>query len=171
MEAGAWYAGAVSWVVEQGLFNGTGNGRFSPGGAMTRSMFATVFHRLAGSPAPAAPAPFTDVEAGSWYGAAVAWAAEQGHLTGTGGGRFSPEEEITLEQMAAVLWRYAGSPAAASAVPDSLGAVSDWAASAMSWAAETGLLDGVEGSLSAQAPATRAQVAQVMMNNAQERSA
>ena len=171
VEAGAWYAGAVSWVVEQGLFNGTGNGRFSPGGAMTRSMFATVFHRLAGSPAPAAPAPFTDVEAGSWYGAAVAWAAEQGHLTGTGGGRFSPEEEITLGQMAAVLWRYAGSPAAASAVPDSLGAVSDWAASAMSWAAETGLLDGVEGSLSAQAPATRAQVAQVMMNNAQERSA
>ena len=105
----------------------------------------------------------------------VADAAEMlrllGVVDGTGGGAFSPAAEITLEQMVTVLWRYAGSPAAEAAVPDSLGAVSDWAAGAMSWAAETGLLDGVGGSLTAQAPASRAQVAQVMMNNAQERSA
>lgn len=161
---GAWYAGGVAYVVERGLFNGTGGGKFSPDATMTRAMFATVLHRVAGTPEAGAGDGFSDVAADSWYAGAVAWAAGEGYLTGTGGGAFSPDAEITLEQMAAILWRYAGSPATAAAARDSLGPVSAWADAGLKWGAEQGLLDGIEGTLSARGAATRAQVAQVMMS-------
>ena len=158
----AWYSGAVAYAAEQGLFSGVGGGRFAPEGTMTRAMFASVFHRYAGSPEAPGTASFTDVPAGEWYSESVNWAAAEGVLSGTGGGYFSPGGEITLEQMAAVLCRYAGGTAEGEA-PGGYGPVSGWAAGAMEWARSAGLFEGVGGTLRAQAPATRAQVAAIMM--------
>ena len=157
-----WCYDAVAYAAEQGLFSGVGGGRFAPEGTMTRAMFASVFHRYAGSPEAPGTASFTDVPAGEWYSESVNWAAAEGVLSGTGGGYFSPGGEITLEQMAAVLCRYAGGTAEGEA-PGGYGPVSGWAAGAMEWARSAGLFEGVGGTLRAQAPATRAQVAAIMM--------
>jgi hypothetical protein len=162
---GSWYYTAVAFVNQKNLFNGTGDGStFSPDGTMTRSMFATVLHRYYDTPAPAGAAPFDDIPANDWYSDAVAWAYEQGHMNGTGGNKFSPEGEISLEQMLTVLWRCAGSPQPSAALPTDLGPVSTWAADAVRWAGETGLLTDVGGALTAQGAATRAQVAGILKN-------
>jgi hypothetical protein len=161
----SWYYKAVSFVNQKALFYGTGDGTtFSPDGTMTRSMFATVLHRYYGTPAPAGAALFEDIPADDWYSAAVAWAYEQGHMNGTGNNLFSPEGDISLEQMLTVLWRCAGSPPSSAAAPADLGPVSTWAADAVRWAGEAGLLTDVGGTLTAQKSATRAQVAQILMN-------
>jgi hypothetical protein len=163
--SGSWYYTAVAFVNQKNLFNGTGDGStFSPDGTMTRSMFATVLHRYYDTPAPAGAAPFEDIPANDWYSAAVAWAYEQGHMNGTGSNKFSPEGEISLEQMLTVLWRCAGSPQPSAALPTDLGPVSTWAADAVRWASETGLLTDVGGTLTAQGAATRAQVAGILKN-------
>jgi hypothetical protein len=162
---GAWYSDAVAFVQQRGLFYGTGDGStFSPDGAMTRSMFATVLHRYYDTPAPAAAAPFADIPANDWYSVAVAWAYEQGHMNGTGDNQFSPEGEISLEQMLTVLWRCAGSPPSSATLPADLGPVSPWASDAVRWAGETGLLTDIGGTLTAQGAATRAQVAGILRN-------
>jgi hypothetical protein len=112
----------------------------------------------------AGAAPFEDIPANDWYSDAVAWAYEQGHMNGTGNSRFSPEGEISLEQMLTVLWRCAGSPPSSAALPADLGPVSTWASDAVRWASETGLLTDVGGTLTAQGTATRAQVAGILRN-------
>jgi hypothetical protein len=155
----------VAFVNQKNLFNGTGDGStFAPDGTMTRSMFATVLHRYYDTPAPAGAAPFDDIPANDWYSDAVAWAYEQGHMNGTGNNKFSPEGEISLEQMLTVLWRCAGSPPSSAALPADLGPVSTWASDAVRWASETGLLTDVGGTLTAQGAATRAQVAGILRN-------
>lgn len=164
VNAGDWYCDAVSFVARNGLFNGTSDTSFSPDDTMTRAMLVTVLHRYAGRPASSDSAAFADVAAGGWYAAAVDWAAERGYVNGTGDQRFSPDLAIPLEQIVTVLWRYAGSPAAEAPVPGEYGPVSSWASGAMSWAAGSGLLDGVGGTLSAREAVTRAQVAAILMN-------
>jgi hypothetical protein len=163
--SGSWYYDAVAFVNQENLFNGTGDGStFSPDGTMTRSMFATVLHRYYDTPAPAGAAPFDDIPANDWYSDAVAWAYEQGHMNGTDNSRFSPEGEISLEQMLTVLWRCAGSPSSSAALPTDLGPISTWASDAVRWASETGLLTDIGGTLTAQGAATRAQVAGILRN-------
>lgn len=159
-----WYYDAVAYVVSEGLFNGTSDTAFTPDDTMSRAMFATVLHRYAGRPQPLAAAPFTDIPAGTWYSDAAAWAYENGHINGTGNDKFSPTQDISLEQMLTILWRYKGSPAAGEALPDGLGSVSSWAASAVGWAVKAGILDGVSGTLTAQGSATRSQVAAILRN-------
>lgn len=159
-----WYYDAVAFVSQAELFNGTSAAAFSPDGTMTRSMFATVLHRYMGKPAAASAVSFTDTEQGAWYSDAVAWASEQGYVTGTGDHKFSPETDISLEQILTVLYRCAGSPAPGVRVPTQYGTVSSWAAPAVTWAVDAGLLEGVGGSLTAQGAATRAQVAAIMQN-------
>lgn len=161
-----WYYDAVNYVVGAGWFNGTGNGKFSPQGTMTRSMFATVLYRMAGSPAIPAGAQvpsFGDVNTESWYGSAVGWASLNGYVNGIGGGQFDPEGVITLEQMITILWRQSGSPAFAGN-SEAYGEVSDFAGNAVAWAQEKGLLSGVGGTLTAKGSATRAQIAAVVRN-------
>ena len=161
--ADAWYADAVAYVSEAGLFKGTGGGRFTPDGTMTRSMFTTVLHRYAGTPAPNTSATFSDVPAGQWYTDGVRWAAGKNIVNGTGGGRFTPDGVITLEQMATILYRYTGGKATG-AVPTAYGPVSSWAVDGMRWAEANGLLANIGGTLTAQGAATRAQVAGMMKN-------
>ncbi len=100
-----WAKDYIDEAVDLGLFNGTGDGQFSPGAAMTRSMFVTVLYRMDGGEAESS-ANFTDVPRGSWYSDAVAWASENSLVTGTGGGRFSPKANVTREQLITILYRY-----------------------------------------------------------------
>ena len=164
----AWYAGAVEYVVSNGLMNGVGNGRFDPEGTMTRAMLVTVLWRYEGSPEEGAN-DFTDVPEGQWYTQAVAWAAENKIVGGVGHGRFDPEGEITREQMATILFRYAqfkgidvSKRGDLSVFPDG-SKVESWAKDAMQWAVAEGLINGSDGKLLPQGNATRAQVATILM--------
>jgi hypothetical protein len=167
---GAWYYDAVRFVVSLGLFEGTGGGKFSPEAAMTRAMLVTVLYRLAGSPAVSGDNPFTDVKNGQWYTDAVVWANQNGIVTGYGGGLFGTNDNITREQLAAILYRYAEykdydvSAAADLAAYSDAGSVSSWAEAAMRWANAEGLITGVTATaLSPSGNATRAQVAMILM--------
>ena len=162
----AWYAGAVDYVTDLGLMQGTAQGLFSPDTVLTRAQTVTILWRLNGQPAPAASAGFQDVEAGTWYCDAVNWAAGEGIVQGIGSGRFGTGDPVTREQLAVLFWRMNGAPDGngdLSAYPDG-GAVSAWAGDALSWAVDAGVLRGRGSGLDPQGTATRAEAAQIMMN-------
>ncbi|MCD7948329.1 MAG: S-layer homology domain-containing protein [Oscillospiraceae bacterium] len=166
--AGSWYETAVSYVVENGLFNGTGTNTFSPEDKMDRGMFATVLHRLAGTPAATASNPFADVAAGTWYTDGVIWAAEQGIVTGTTATTFAPTSLLTREQIAAMLYRYANETATdadktALAAFGDASSVSSYATDAMAWAVARGIITGKSGLLAPADTASRAEVAVMLM--------
>ena len=159
-----WALEYVKKVYAAGLMNGTGDTTFEPNTVMSRAMFVTLLWRQAGSPEPKAAAPFADVAAGSYYGNAVAWAFESGVVTGVSDTAFAPNQDVSRQEMVTMLQRYA-KPAAAdgagmAAYPDA-SAVSAWAADAMAWAVDTGLINGLDGRLAPQANTTRAQAAAV----------
>lgn len=166
---GDWFQQAVAYVYGAGLMNGTDAARFSPEGTTTRGMIVTILHRYEGTPA-AGPSAFHDVPAGAYYGPAVSWAAASGVVNGVEPGRFGPEEWITREQMAAILYRYAqhkglsvDGRADLSAYADG-GQVSPYAVDAMAWAVHAGLISGVDSrTLQPGGSATRAQVAAILM--------
>lgn len=165
VQADAWYADAVQYVVSEGLMNGTDADAFSPDASMSRAMLVTVLYRLSGEPAVSQDSGFADVAADAYYADAVSWETEQGIVTGTSQTAFSPDESVTREQMAALLYRYAGEPSAAgdlSAYADA-DSVSAYASDAMAWCVENGVLNGTDGSrLEPAASATRAEVAAVL---------
>ena len=102
-----WFYKAVEYVYKNGLMMGTGDTAFDPNGTTTRAMIVTILHRLEQTPAPTANNPFGDVADGKWYTNAVVWAAESGLVSGYGNNTFGPEDNITREQMAVILYRYA----------------------------------------------------------------
>ena len=171
VSADDWFAQAVAYVSSEGLMSGESTNTFAPNASMTRGMLATVLYRLAGQPETTAQTTFADVTAGAYYADAVAWAAEQSVIAGTSDTAFSPEQAITREQLAAMLYRYAGSPAtegSLSAYTDAA-QVSAYAEDALCWCVENGILTGTStDTLSPQATATRAEVAAVLqrMNQA-----
>ncbi|MGM9552707.1 MAG: leucine-rich repeat protein, partial [Faecousia sp.] len=164
----AWYAGAVTYAVRNGLMNGVGDGKFDPEGAMTRAMLVTVLWRYEGAPMEGSNI-FSDVPNGQWYTDAVAWAAANGIVGGVGNGRFDPEGNITREQMATILHRYADKKGLDTSKRDDLsgfpdgGNVQSWAKDAMQWVVAEGIINGSEGKLLPQGNATRAQVATILM--------
>lgn len=163
----AWYTEAVNYVSTAGLMSGTGAGLFSPEASMTRAMLVTVLYRAAGSPAledDPAGSSFTDVPEDAWYSAGVEWANREGVAGGYGNGTFGPDDPVTREQLAVVLWRYAGSPmaGAVSSFTDRE-SISPWAVSAVDWAAEAEVVAGMPGNLFAPGgQATRAQAAVIL---------
>ncbi|MGM9523914.1 MAG: S-layer homology domain-containing protein [Faecousia sp.] len=164
----AWYYDAVEYAVQNGLMNGVGGGKFDPKGSMTRAMLMTVLWRYEGEPTEGENS-FTDVPDGNWYTGAVAWAAANGIVGGIGNGKFDPEGSITREQMATILFRYAGKKGIdtgkrgdLSGFPDS-GAVSDWAKDAVHWTVAEDIINGSDGKLLPQGNATRAQVSTILM--------
>ena len=166
----AWYGQAVAYVYRQGLMSGTAQDRFSPDLTTNRAMLVTILYRLAGSPAVDGGSAFTDVSGGDWFASGVAWASANGIVTGYGDGRFGPNDPITREQMAAILYRYAGFAGQSTAGRADLsgytdaGQVSPYAAEAMGWAVDRGLITGVSaGTLAPGGSATRAQVATILM--------
>ncbi len=166
---GDWAHGGIDFAIEHGLFQGVSDTRFDPNGTMTRGMLVTVLWRNAGSPE-ADICDFTDVEPGQWYTEAVAWAAENNIVNGVGDGRFDPMSQITREQLATILYRYAGveDPATEELLtqfPDGT-TVSPYARAALTWAVSQGLMNGVQSEgisyLKPQGSATRAQTAAIL---------
>ena len=166
VDAGAWYADAVSYVTDNGLMGGTSSTAFSPEDAMTRAMLATVLYRAADTPAVTGTDDFTDTADGTWYADAVLWASQQGLVTGYGDGTFGTDDPVSREQIAAILWRYAGSPQAqdAQAFSDE-STISAYAADAVDWARANGIVNGKENNtFDPQGNATRAEVATILRN-------
>ena len=166
---GDWFYDAVRYAYENGLMDGVGEGLFAPNSETTRAQLVTILYRLAGQPAVSGDLPFTDVEAGTWYTDAVAWAAENGIVNGTTDATFAPGEDITREQLVTILYRYAESKgydvsasADLSGYPDA-GQVQDYAQPAMAWAVAEGIVEGVDGTLNPAGNASRAQIATILM--------
>ncbi|WP_297213126.1 S-layer homology domain-containing protein, partial [uncultured Flavonifractor sp.] len=145
-----WYYEAVSYVYSQKLMDGVSASQFAPEMSLTRAMLTTVLWRMEGAPAGGGTV-FLDVAEEAWYAQAVSWAAEHGLVEGYGGGRFGPEDPITREQLAVLLYRYAhgqGDTGEAAGTLDNYsdgGQVSPWALEGMTWAVNAGLISGKGG--------------------------
>lgn len=165
---GSWYYEGVRYAYENGLMSGTGEGTFSPDLPTSHGMLVTILYRLAGSPA-AGSASFTDVAKGQWYADGVAWASANGVVSGYPDGSFRPNDTITREQMAAILYQYAriqgkldDSRADLSIFSD-LDSLSAYAKEPMSWAVAQGLFSGVSAdTLAPGGSTTRAQAAVIL---------
>lgn len=172
VSGGDWFAEDVSWVYGAGLMDGVGGGLFDPYGAVTRAMAAVILHRMALSPAPDgdASALFSDVAAGAWYTEAVGWCTEQGLFTGYGDGSFGPNDPLSRQQLAAVLYRWAvrsgvdvsvGEDTNILSYTDALD-VDEYAVEAMQWCCGAGLIQGSGGMLMPRDGASRAQLAAIL---------
>ena len=155
VDKSAWYYDAVEFALRKGLFVGTSDTTFEPNTAMSRAMLVTVLWRMEGEPAVTAANAFTDVVGNAWYAKPVLWANANNIVSGYGGGLFGPNDNITREQMAAVLNRYAGFKGIDVSAADSLadftdaGRVSDWALAGMKWAVGEKLITGIYNYLGA----------------------
>ena len=165
-----WFYDDVAYVYENGLMNGTSETAFSPYISTTRGMIVTILYRMEGKPAVFEACPFTDVKAGAYYERAIVWAAENGIVKGYGNGCFGPDNQITREQMAAILYRYAknrgldvsvGENTNILSYDDALD-ISEYAVPAMQWACGAQIIHGADGRLTPGAKATRAQVAAIL---------
>jgi GH25 family lysozyme M1 (1,4-beta-N-acetylmuramidase) len=171
VDEGAWYAASVAFCQQHELMEGASSGSFEPDGLLTRGTLAEALYRLAGSPAPEGEeeAPFTDVGAEHPNVAAIRWAKADGVVSGYEDGSFGPEDPITREQIAALLWNDRGREEPGASAPYTDRAeVSDWAAGAVEWAYGVRLMQGTpEGAFLPQSNTSRAQGAVVIMNYAQ----
>ncbi len=174
VKPGAWYYDAVDYAASEGLFNGTSETTFTPDGTMTRGMFVTVLanktenysaHQYTGSS-------FADVAAGQWYAPPVEWASQSKLVNGVGNDCFAPNDSVSREQLAVILYNYAkGCGADISTTTGALGAFTDnghisgYARTAMEWAVSHKVLNGSDGRLDPKGTATRAQVAQILYNS------
>lgn len=168
---GAWYADSVEYAVKHGLFKGMTQTTFEPETAMSRAMFVTVLYRMAGEPdASKYDNPFDDVKDGMWYTDAVCWAAANGIVKGVSDKAFAPNADVTREQAAAFMQRYASFQKYDVTAKNNLAAftdaasVSSWAKADMQWAVGAGLINGMtKTTIAPQGTATRAQVATILM--------
>ena len=170
VEENGWYHTGVDFMVKNGFMNGVADDAFDVDGNLTRAQLVTILYRIAGEPESTATNPFADVADGQWYTNAVIWAAENGIVKGVNTTTFAPNDQITREQIATILFRYAKAEKVEGKLagfPDAE-KVSDYAADAMAWAAEQGLINGISESdgktyLAPQETATRAQIAVILM--------
>ena len=167
-----WYHESVDYVLENGLMNGMGKGKFEPDTTLNRAMVATVLYRLSGDKVSATNA-FPDVPANEWYGEAVAWAQQKGIVTGFEDGTFRPMEEISRQDMALMLQRYAKTVKGTDTTPTGdlsrwpdAGLVGSWAVDALRWCVGAGIINGKDGGLQPTGNATRAEFATILMRYA-----
>ena len=165
-----WFHDAVRYVYDNGLMDGVGDGQFAPNATTNRAMVVTILYRLAGEPDESGDSAFTDVADGLWYTDAVLWAAQKGIVNGISETEFAPAGDLTREQLATILYRYAayqGYDVSQRADLSGFGdasSISGYAQEALSWAHAQGLVLGFEdGSLRPQGTASRAQIAAVLM--------
>ena len=167
-----WFYDDVVYAYENGLFSGTSDTTFSPNASMTRAMLVTVLYRLEGQPTVSGRSGFSDVKLNSYYEDAVTWAADNGIVNGTGATTFSPNANVTREQMAAILYRYAQYKKYDVSVGedtnilsyDDAQSISSYAIPAIQWACGAGVVTGKSGSkLDPKGNATRAEVAAMLM--------
>lgn len=163
-----WFYEDVAFAYENGLFAGTSDTTFSPNASMTRAMLVTVLYRLEDQPAVNGRSGFSDVQYNGYYEDAVTWAADNGIVNGTSASTFSPNANVTREQMAAILYRYAQYKKYNTAASASLNgftdhaSVSGYAAASLEWAVAEKLINGSAGKLMPTGNATRAQVAAIL---------
>ncbi len=159
LQAGAYYADAVAWAVQQGVTTGTSDTTFSPDAGCTRAQAVTFLWRAAGSPAPDdVENPFVDVNEDDYAFNAILWAVQNGITAGTGNGAFSPEDTCTRAQIVTFLYRCAGEPEAGGEGFSDVSAEMYYA-DAVAWAAETGIAAGTgDGAFSPEGTCTRAQI-------------
>lgn len=163
-----WFYEDVAFAYENGLFAGTSDTTFSPNASMTRAMLVTVLYRLEGQPAVNGRSGFSDVQYNGYYEDAVTWAADNGIVNGTSTTTFSPNANVTREQMAAILYRYAQHKKYNTAASSGLNgftdhaSVSGYAAASLEWAVAEKLVNGSAGKLMPTGNATRAQVAAIL---------
>ena len=164
---GDWFYDAVRYAYETGLMDGVGDNLFAPNSQTTRAQLVTILYRLEGEPEVSGTSGFTDVEAGTWYTDAVAWAAANGIVSET---EFAPGKDITREQLATILFRYAEAKGYDVSARADLSAYTDadqiqsYAAESVAWAVAEGLIQGFEdNTLRPAGNATRAQIATILM--------
>ena len=166
-----WFYGSVKYVYENGMMNGTGYTTFSPYLNTSRGMIMTVLYRLEGSPAVSGGSGFTDVAAGQYYTDAIAWGSAHGIVLGYENNRFGPDDDVTREQLAAILYRYAqykgydvtaGGSGVITGYEDAE-TVSSYAVTPMKWAVGTGVINGSENRLLPRNMATRGEAAAMFM--------
>lgn len=170
VKATDWYAESVTYTSDHGLMNGVGGNRFDPDGTVTRGMLVTILYRLENTDEEVGNVPFDDVSAGSYYAKPIAWAAKHGVVSGYSQSRFGPDDYVTREQLATILYRYSISKeydvtaeSALTSYTDS-SAISPYALQAMRWAEATGIINGVgNAQLGPGLTASRAQVATMVM--------
>ena len=170
----AWYHDGVHYCVEKGLMHGISADKFLPDGSVTRAQLAAILWRLVGNPAPVSTADFSDVADGAWYAVAVRWAADSGVVKGYADGRFRPNDAVTREQMAALLYRFAGYKGYDVGIGEDTdilrfvdgAAVGGYAVPAMRWACGSGLMTGAQRdggmALAPRDTTTRAQTATLL---------
>ena len=167
---GDWFYDAVRYAYETGLMDGVGDNLFAPNSETTRAQLVTILYRLEGEPEVSGTSGFTDVEADTWYTDAVAWAAANGIVNGVSETEFAPGKDITREQLATILFRYAeakgydvSARADLSAYPGA-DQIQSYAAESVAWAVAEGLIQGFEdNTLRPAGNATRAQIATILM--------
>lgn len=165
-----WFFQSVQYVCAHGIMNGSGGNSFAPQDKTTRGMIVTMLYRYDGSPAVSAQCPFQDVAADKYYRKAIIWAVENQIVGGLGGDRFGPDEPVTREQLAAILYRYANYKGYDTQRSVELAKFADrndvgsYAVNAVKWAVADGLLSGVSATeLQPKGFAIRAQVAAILM--------
>ena len=173
INTGAWYYDAVKYVVENGLMSGTGTYTFEPNTTLSRGMIAQMLYALEGKPSVSATNSFTDVSVNDWYAKAASWTQSKGIITGYDDGRFAPNDPLTREQLALILYNYAQSKGYDTSAKADLSkyvdgsSTSAWAQTAMTWAVGERLISGnaIGGRtlLDPQGVTTRAQFATIMM--------
>ena len=165
-----WFYGDVEYVYGKNLMTGTTATSFGPYVNTTRGMIVTILYRMEGQPEVNGTCTFTDVEAGMYYEKAIIWAAANGIVDGYGSGKFGPKDEITRQQLAAILWRYAKLKGYDVSVGEDTNILSyndatevaEYAVPALQWACGAGLIQGDNGSLRPAGKATRCQVAAIL---------
>lgn len=167
--ANAWYYNAVSYVSANGIMTGTTSTTFSPNTYLNRAMVATVLYRMAGSPTVTGVSPFADVKnTNDWYYNAVVWAQKNGIVTGTTATTFAPGNNITRQDLALMLYRFARYQGKSVTATGSLTSFSDnasvgsWASTALQWAVGQGIITGSAGRLNPTGTATRAEAAAML---------
>ena len=166
-----WFYDAVAYVYENGIMAGTGETVFEPTMELDRAMAAQLFYNLEGKPAVTGDSTFTDVTSGHWAVDAITWAAQNDIVAGIGGGLYDPDSNVTREQFAVMLYKYArfkGYDLTATGdltqFPDA-DAISSWAETAMRWANGNELINGHEnGTIDPKGSTIRAQAASIMAN-------
>ena len=165
VEENVWYHDGIDFMVRNGYMNGVAADTFDVEGSLTRAQLVTILYRIAGEPETSAAIPFADVADGQWYTKAIVWAAENGIVKGVNETTFAPNDPITREQIAVILYRYAHEEntedGKLTSFPDAKD-ISGYALEAMNWAVARGLINGSDGKLLPQDTATRAQIAVIL---------
>ena len=169
VEENDWFYASVKYVVDNNLMNGISDSEFAPNDTLTRAMLVTVLYRNEGEPATNRSIPFADVDMGSYYGNAVSWAKQNGIVSGVTENSFAPDTNITREQIATIMFRYAQYKGMnAVTLEENLhftdsSEISDYAVSAMNWAVGTGLMKGKSATtINPKDNATRAEIAAIL---------